>query len=184
MRRGSELARSRRPREGRAHRESVLRELELIASKNRGRLLPKDIVAFAKNPNTALHSDFEWNDGLAAMEWRIEQARRIIRINIELLPGTVTPMQTFVSLAADRRGEGGYRDAKTVMGDSELRAMLVADALAEMEYFERKYRMLSELAEIFEAMDRVSARLRSKHRPKTKAPNPRESRPDPDQHRV
>lgn len=42
------------------------RELEIIREKHGGTIRPEDVVEFAKDPSTALHECFEWNDRKAA----------------------------------------------------------------------------------------------------------------------
>ena len=43
---------------------SVKDELEQIRNANGGILYPKAVVDFARNPDTDLHSGFEWDDSI------------------------------------------------------------------------------------------------------------------------
>jgi len=56
---------------------SIKEELEAIAAG--GVLYPADVVEAARNPNSAMHSQFEWDDSEAAEAYRLQQARALIR---------------------------------------------------------------------------------------------------------
>ena len=55
--------------------EDVYRELNSIRRKRNNVLRPRDVVEFARNPKTALHREFEWDDEAVAMHYR-RHARR------------------------------------------------------------------------------------------------------------
>lgn len=137
-------------------------ELQQIASENGGILRPKDVVEYARDKKTALHSSFIWDDTKAAHEYRLYQARQLIRVRVTLLdvPGDTRNVRAFVSLKSERynRAGGGYRAIVDVMSDEELRARMLSEALEEMAVFQEKYKILSELADVFNSMKRVRRR--------------------------
>src|SRR5690606_38140893 len=100
---------------------------------------------------------FTWDEGEAARLWRIEQARRLLRVAVTILhPQQDHPVRAFVSLPGDRRKPGGgYRPITTVMADAELRRQLLQQALRELSWFRRKYRSLKELASVMQAIDQL-----------------------------
>jgi hypothetical protein len=51
----------------------TLKREELAKLKKRGKLSPSDVVEFARDEKTALHSCFEWDDSVAAREYRLHQ---------------------------------------------------------------------------------------------------------------
>lgn len=53
-------------------------ELKALEDK-RGRLTPAQVVEAARATSSALHDCFEWDDSVAAEQYRIDQAREIIR---------------------------------------------------------------------------------------------------------
>ena len=127
-------------------------ELERIRGESGGMLNPGDVVSAAESPESVLHNCFEWNDQKAGCEYRIWQARMLIRVCVRLVPeGPTEPVRVYVSLKNDR-GDCGYRSIVDVMGDDELRAKLLAEAKQDMISFRQKYSILKELANIFEAM--------------------------------
>lgn len=129
-----------------------------------GTLHTEDIVSFAQDPKTALHEEFNWNDTAAAHHYRLWQARQLI-VRVRFSPQEdKEPMQAFVSLRNDRGRGGGYRAVADVMSDAERRAELLAQAIADLEVFRRKYARLAELAEVFEAASKVKKPKRARRK--------------------
>jgi hypothetical protein len=135
-------------------------ELESIRAAHGGVLKPEHVVEFARNKRTALHSAFEWDDDVAAEKYRLTQARLIIRIMVMPSPMTGELMPVNVSIMEDRKQPGGgYRSAIDVMSNPEMRRKLLRTALIEMVGFRKRYRALTELAQIFELIDATEQRL-------------------------
>lgn len=128
-------------------------ELEHIRTTHAGVLRAADVVAFARNPDTALHGRFEWDDTKAAEQHRLWQARELIRVVVHTSPANSTRTRIYVSLNDDRRNDGGgYRTLDDVMRSKAMREALLKQAHAEMVRFETKYQHLSELAVVIDAM--------------------------------
>lgn len=136
-------------------REPVLRELETIRRGAGGLLKAEDVVEFAKDENTALHNCFTWDDSTAAHQYRLWEARTLIRICVKDAPKEdMPPMRVYVSMAAERLlPGGGYRSMVEVLSDEEKRRQLLEQATREFEQWQAKYQQLSELASVFEAMN-------------------------------
>lgn len=149
-------------KERNVERGIVQRELLAICKENHGVLRPEDVVERAKNSKSPLHPLFTWDDTAAAREYRIWQARELIRVSVITLPEAPNePIRTFVSLMSDRRKvAGGYRCLTTVLSNSRQRAILLEQALKELKYWEKKYKQLTELAPIFAARETVARRKR------------------------
>src|SRR5215469_5515055 len=126
---------------------AIRTELERLARIHGGTLLPEQVVEAARKKNSPLHASFEWDNTAAAQQWRLHQARQLLRVSVTFLEhdDKRTPTKTFVSLTADR-GATGYRLMVDVLSDDERRAQLLDDARAEMKTFTAKYGKLSELA--------------------------------------
>jgi hypothetical protein len=133
-------------------------ELKRIAKEHRGILRPATVVKEAEPEDSPLHGCFCWDDTKAAHEFRLEQARKLIRVVLFIEPNSNTEQQTYVSLSTDRKLRGGgYRLLSHVMTDKDKRMQLLADALAELNAFKLKYANLKELAGVFEAIRKVRA---------------------------
>lgn len=136
-------------------KQEAMAELERLVDQHGGTVTPQLVIATAAKKKNPLHEYFEWDDTEAAHQYRLEQARKLIRVWVCVLPQKPRrPVRMMVSLTDDR-GKEGYRRLVDVMGDTELREKLIEEAKRDMAYFRRKYALLSELAEVFEAMDKV-----------------------------
>lgn len=137
-------------------KDAIRRELESIRKRRKGLLRPADVVEFAKNPKTALHGCFTWDDTKAAMEYRLWQAREIIRVQLTVIEGQRRSIRAYVSLQEDRkRPGGGYDTIVRVMSTEDRREALLREALQELNRLRAKYRQLKELAPVFDAMSNV-----------------------------
>jgi len=139
-------------------KDAIKIELEKIRKRNKGILRAEDVVSFAQNPDTALHSRFTWDDTEAARQYRIWQAREIIRVEVTILPHTQKSYSAYVSLKSDRKNEGGgYRSTIDVLSDEEYYTQLLDEAKEDLEYWREKYHVLQkELKAVFAEIDKVT----------------------------
>lgn len=138
--------------------DSIRDELIYLCKKNGGVLNPHQVVNFAQQEWTHLHSQFEWDDSKAAFEYRLEQARGIIRLEFEVINQNgieSKPVRLFVSLKDDRVKDGGYRLIENVMSDEDMRKKLVEEALYEFGRVRDRYKAIHELHDIFEAINKT-----------------------------
>ena len=123
-------------------------------------LTPARVLERASDASSALHPMFTWDDEEAGHAHRLSEARQIIRsVRVTILPqpGAVPiRVRAFVSLADDRIVGGGYRPVVQVMSDPAQRAALLQTALCELGALQRRYAHLSELAQVFAALDTVA----------------------------
>jgi hypothetical protein len=135
-------------------RAKVIAELKRIANSSNGILLPEEVVDAARSPSSILHKSFTWEDTEAAHQYRLWQARTLIRTTIRYVQinRDTRPARVFVSLTPDREDEGGgYREVIAVLSDKDMRKQLLQDALDELRTFEVKYAHLKELSGVFVA---------------------------------
>lgn len=124
-----------------------------------GTLTADQVLDYARDPATALHTAFTWDDSEAADRYRKIEASRLIRRTFIVMevPGSNEERRVHmaVSLPADR-GVRGYRLMTDVLSDPERRDQLVRSALRDLAAFRNKYGALSELAEVFAAADQIT----------------------------
>lgn len=130
----------------------------------------EDVVRWAsENPASDLHRVIEWDDARAAHEHRLSQVRHLIQLHV--VNDDNTPV--LVSLSIDRRRGGGYRSIDEVGRVPELREVLLADALAELERVQTKYARVTELMRVWEEADAARASapepVRRRGRPRVSA---------------
>jgi hypothetical protein len=113
------------------------------------------VVNWARsNPGSALHRSLEWDDGVAAENWRIWQVRRLIALHIVYADDS----RAMVSLSIDRSGDGGYRSMEDVLPVQRLRDCMLDDALRDLNRLKLKYEKLEELAQVWAAAAAASAK--------------------------
>jgi len=143
----------------RAITAEAVRELHELEANN-GTLTPQAVVQRAKNKASALHDLFSWDDKEAARLRRLDEARTIImsvRVQLETRPDQPpVRVRAFVSLADDRLTGGGYRSIQVVMSNPTQRAQLLRTAIQEFGALKKKYESLSELAQVYEALELIS----------------------------
>ena len=146
----------------RVHIVDVLRQ---IAEQHDGVVKPEDVVAAAEPKDSPLHNSFCWDDNEAARLYRLHQARNILRVCATYIDNGSERVATraFVSLTPDREDEGGgYRTMESILQVTAQRNQMLADALSELQAFERKYGALKELAAVFVAARRIRKEARCK----------------------
>ena len=145
-----------------SYQTEIDKELDGIRKRNGGMISPDRVVDFAKNPKTALHARFNWDNTEAAHQYRLWQARQLIRVRMIYLPQSDKPVRAFVSLSNERGGKGGYRPMELVLRSRPMREQMLSDALADFEILRRKYATLKALAPVFAALDSVVAKGKGK----------------------
>ena len=117
-----------------------------------GKVTPEEILEKARNEETELHKCFEWDDGIAAEKYRLTQAKGII-LNLYYVPKKkeTEPVRKF-SLTNKK---GTYQDTIEFLVQEDEYQGLLKRAKAEMESFKKKYHTLTELQQVFEAMELV-----------------------------
>jgi hypothetical protein len=105
----------------------VLRKLLLELEDEAGRLTPEHVVEAARNPESPLHQEFTWNNDAAAENWRLHQARHLVRT----LLVTVVTSTTVLSIPAylrdptlPKRQQGYINTARVDRGTQEAREIV------------------------------------------------------------
>ena len=118
-----------------------------------GKLTPQALVDASRAEDAPLHGAFEWDDAVAAERYREVQAGHIIRSVEVVVEGSPEPVRAFVSVT--EREATPYVSVGRVMANVDSRAALLDRARAELDAFKRKYQQLTELADVFAAIDGV-----------------------------
>ena len=58
--------------------KSVTKRLREMSQENGGKLTPELLFEDARNPDSPLHPQFDWDDSTAAEKYRIQQARNLL----------------------------------------------------------------------------------------------------------
>lgn len=112
-------------------------------------LTPDLVLDTARDPDNPLHGHFEWDDGVAAEEWRKNQARKLIRsvkIVFEKPDGEKARVRKYHSVHV---GEVvAYRDTEEIVQDPEMTAVVLAVMKREWMGLKRKYGHFAEFVDL------------------------------------
>jgi len=136
--------------------EDIRDELDRLYEKH-GMLSDEIVAKASKRKNSPLRAIFLWDDEPAAA-WvgRLEIARQLI-MRVKILPSEVEDMELSVRIRKYHGNiGGGYRDVRDVANDEELRARLLASAARDLQAFKTRYQMLSELAPVFQEIEKLA----------------------------
>jgi len=109
-----------------------------------------------RHPKSSLYAHLEWDNEVAGEKYRHWQIRSLISVHIVDAEGS----RQLVHLSIDSRS-GGYRPINDVLGQKELREIMLEDALGELERMQRKYARLQELDGVWAARDQVKRSRRA-----------------------
>lgn len=126
---------------------------EKIASN--GSLTPKALVDESRPQAAPLHPEFEWDDAVAAEAYREVQAGGIIRqlVTVVAKNSEEIPTRAFVSVRKSESEPRSYVGISVAINSKDMQAQLLADAIKDAEIFHRKYKTLSELADVIQAIE-------------------------------
>jgi predicted amidophosphoribosyltransferase len=128
---------------------------ELIKIQNKyGHLKPSYVIEEAQHKDHPLHECFEWSDTMAARKWREEQAKSMLRVIVIKTEYMKEPLRAFVSYKNKDR-ENVYANIEVAFSDEITRDKIIKRALKELEMWKRRYQQYKELAEYFEALEKV-----------------------------
>lgn len=139
--------------------EAAIGELERIRNEH-GTLTAEIIVEESRNEKAVLHGIFEWNDTLAAENYRKSQAQALLRnIDYEIVTTEITTrgrfyVNTYTEETPDKRTYIPIDDAiKDKVAYKDLLEQAKRDAI---EYV-KKYAVISELGGIKVALQKFAA---------------------------
>lgn len=133
------------------------RRLHRIRRKHGGVLAPEHVVTDARDTESPLHHDFEWDDAKAAGLQRIGHAKHMIRslVVARIETPDEEPVRAFVSVRdeSDDDAKPVYRSIEEVLADPVMRRQMLSRALAELDSWKRRYERLEELVSVHAAID-------------------------------
>lgn len=140
------------------------KEIRSILEQNEDdRVTRKQVHAFAiANPESATHAWLEKHGAFdpekAMQKWGEHLCGKLImsvKIYVADNQNELHRVRGMVSLASDRMVGGGYRDTQKVLRNDDLRREMELTALKEYKALSRKHEILTALAPIREAIEKV-----------------------------
>ena len=143
----------------------ALREVQKVNNDSGGEPPDGALVEHARDVNSVLHNDFEWDDTIAAHKQRVETEKKIKRSLVYVCrresdqPEEAKVVRVFSSVK--RTDEDGYTtrfylNTVDAMKDPVYREQIIANAQRELQQFHNKYHSLLELADV---LDPIKKRL-------------------------
>jgi len=115
-------------------------------------LTPQSLLDASRDESSPLHNEFEWDDGIAAENYRRHQARTIIgNLVITIDEAKDTSTRVFFKTT-----EQTYDSLPVILKNEDKREVMLDRAYKELESFKAKYETLCELQPVFEAIDEVN----------------------------
>jgi hypothetical protein len=138
--------------------------VEAIRKRSGGDASAEQVVKAAASKRNPLHPEFTWDDNEAANEYRLDQARRLLRELVVVRPEITTdrPQRVYGIVRVPREDSSPqrikhvYRTIDDIMRDPDTRAEYLNSALRELIAIRNKYRDLQELAIVMRAIDAVT----------------------------
>lgn len=119
-----------------------------------GRLTPTDLVEDSRPEDAPLHSEFEWNDDVAAEHWRMHQARNIINAIVVVNEAPEpTQVRAFFQVSPP---SSQYEPIQTIITRPDMYDMLLRRALSELSAFKDKYKQIKELKRVFAEIEKAT----------------------------
>jgi len=124
----------------------------------RGFVTPQIVVEDAEKTTSPLHNYFTWNNDEAAVKWRIEQAKMLIRsIVVTVISDDKPEVRQFFSVtpSSEMRTEAKkvYVTLNTVMNDEAKKDEVIAYALRELRGWRERYAQYQELDDLTFGID-------------------------------
>ncbi|MBR2551435.1 MAG: hypothetical protein IKF05_00380 [Erysipelotrichaceae bacterium] len=134
-----------------ADAEICYREIQSLGKE----VTPQMIVDFARDEDTELHKCFQWDDSVAAENWRKQQARQVVMsLTVKVERSEHGEAQTYRLIEHDDT-EKIYRPVVFTVRNKDEYARLLAQAKADMIAFKKRYKSIVELQEVIEEIDKI-----------------------------
>ncbi len=122
---------------------------------------PAEVLRLAYPPTSPIHGMFEWNDNLAAENYRLHQASVYIRALVTVVPGRAEkPIAAKVTYRSPKRP-----DVPEEASSTDLRRRLLMLGVAELRTWANRFGRLEEFADVVCAIEAVEEQLKRSLRP-------------------
>lgn len=117
------------------------------------KVTPEEVLEQARNDkNSELHKCFEWNDSIAAEKYRLSQARQIIQLLVIKPEKKEEPQVRVFQITSETNN---YQPVRLFLEQPDEYKALLQRAKNELSALKARYKTLSELEKVFEAIDEI-----------------------------
>jgi len=104
-----------------------------------------DVVAAAQSPDSPLHPCFTWDDSEAAKQWRLEEARALIR-NVRVVRDDTPDRMVYVHVPSPTGRTGSYKPVEAVANNALELSLAIGELRRQAESMARKIAELQDAA--------------------------------------
>lgn len=133
--------------------------------KKEGVITCQNLLDSARPEDSAIHSCYEWDDGIAAEKYRLSQSgdliRNLVRVAVADDGKDMKTYRAFVNISkADSFETGNFVDTEKALSNEETRKIVLKKALDELTAFQNKYETFEELSNVFSAINSLREDLK------------------------
>ena len=121
-----------------------------------GAVTSSNMVNAARSTESELHPLFEWDDQIAGEKWRNQQAKMILsslRIVVNENEEEPTVVRAYVNVSPPTKKEAVYIQIEKAVNDERSHQQLLLNAYRELNAFQKKYQVLTELKTLFDLIN-------------------------------
>ena len=141
--------------------EAAHKELEEERARRGGRMSAEDVLGVAQSEDSAIHPEFEWDDGVAAFEYRLTQARHLTRSLVVVVEDRPTRAYESIPLKVaspaevtpETGNENVYVSVQDVRSKPEWNECVLQRFRSEINALQKRYQTVQELSAVFSAID-------------------------------
>lgn len=134
--------------------DEAYRELERIRAET-GTLLASAVVDAAADEDSPLHPAFDWDDASAGREYRLIQARHLIRA-VRVTVGTKEPRRVYVHVGQRSDEEGVYEPMDVVVKSPDRYALALIELRRRLNSAQEAFEELRQAGEASGDRDRLA----------------------------
>lgn len=150
------------------HAPIIGAELHRLTEEAGGKLTPEQVEEAARSESSPLHPYFTWDDAEAAYLYRLDEARHLIRsvrvTYVKQEKSEPVVVRAFYNVEQPKpekplERQNIYVPVGVAMENPDYRRQILGQALMEAKHWKRKYNDLTELAVVFDAIEKAEQTL-------------------------
>lgn len=124
-----------------------------------GGATPDKVLTLAKNPDSEIHDFFEWDNRLAAHQYRLQQARKLISC-VCIVEGD-GQVRGWLSVVVAEDGKRSYEEINKIASAESLYSQVIAAAAQQLFGWRERYRRYTQFFNVVSAIDAFEAELKT-----------------------
>lgn len=141
--------------------KAIAKELQRI-QREQSVITAQNVLRAASNPSSVLHSAFQWNDKKAAYEYRLWQARMLIR-SVYIVDSTnkdAAPVRAFVNVypeddSEDFINDRGYVFTPTIASKANYKTQVLNYALEQLRGWRNRFGNYKQFFKVVKEIDKL-----------------------------